>query len=399
MKKLISISISIVMVAFLFVSCNLFTPQVEDSFEIIVGGPVSKSNTSLFSDALVKSVKIRIFNDSDGSLITEEVLEKTDGVWKIRIPYPVVTGDVIIHAMAFTELNGEGEIRYQGTIENLDLTTIISSLTVPTALGYEIGNRGPGGGWVIEDKGSFTNNTVNEVSKMGKSWRYIEIAPEDLEQEWSDTSGRLDLDLVMVSKISGKKGKVYEKDKDEIADNLVLDTTSFYWGKSGSFSTTEPLEKGRLNTIQLDTMTSATPYIDAGNDKRKKAKGRKNPKDPSTYVLGDNLRRDTVEILKTKMPNGFTDWFIPSKEELGSIYDNKVDKGIYNLTKGPYWTSSEDIDETSKQTTDTDFSVNTLIQDDDYWAWSVDFSATLPASSRVLAERYRTKNVRPARAF
>ena len=393
MKRLLSV-ILLLVALLLFVSCDLFIPKVEErTLAINVGGATSRGTTSrgttMFSDDLALSVKIRIFYGHDdapdttpeGTLVdgSSSIFTKLDDHWHGTFTYTPssITDEVFIHAMAFTGDNGTGEIKYQGTTETQIIGNFETYGTIVTETGYVVGDRGPGGGWVIYNKGSFDNNTNDSsVSKMGKSWRYIEIAAQDLEEEWEANDpysgdGRLD-DTVKVSTAPGQVGKVYKKDLEEIAENLVLDTTSFYWGKNGSFLTSPTLADGNLNTTKIDAMTTATPGIG------RKGNGRK--------ASGDNtnLRRDTAKILKAEPINLFSDWFIPAKEALKAIYDNKgeVTLAHYSLTDGTYWTSSEDPD-----------------ADNDQYAWSVDFSKDTSADATVSALRDTTYKIRPARAF
>ena len=39
--------------------------------------------------------------------------------------------------------------------------------------------------------------------------------------------------------------------------------------------------------------------------------------------------------------NGYGDWFLPSRDELGLMYDNLKAKGIGSFSDGGYWSSSE----------------------------------------------------------
>ena len=384
MKKKNYLFISVV--ALFFISCNPTTPTVKNTLEINVGNKTeifSKGSGSLFDDSNVDSIKIRAFYNNDGSLIPDSdlTLTKLNNRWHASFQYnpASITSEVVFHAMAF---NTEGEIIYQGTTASSNIQDLGSSITIPTSSGYEIGDRGPGGGWIIYDKHSFGNDNT-----MGKSWRYFEIASQDLEKKWSTSSAKLNFDNVQVAPATGK---VYTKGLSQTPENLVLDTTSFYWSTSGTFSTESQIKSGHNNTNKLDAISSATPKIG------KNAPGRKNSGD----IL--NIRRDTAKILKEKQINKFSDWFIPSKDELGSIYANKDSFPIanFNLQEDVYWTSSEDNDNISKTTTDSDFIGKTdEIESDAYWAWAIDFSKNTIDSAKVLTERYKTHKVRPIRAF
>ena len=49
---------------------------------------------------------------------------------------------------------------------------------------------------------------------------------------------------------------------------------------------------------------------------------------------GAALRCTTLNI------NGYTDWFLPSQDELNMMYNNLLKRGLGNLYGGMYWSSS-----------------------------------------------------------
>ncbi|MDD4083349.1 MAG: hypothetical protein PHD05_08220, partial [Sphaerochaetaceae bacterium] len=247
--------IALLLVALLFISCDLFiTPSGEETLEISVGttsGSTSRGSkvpATIFNDLNVNSVKARIFYNSDGVLVPSGslTLTKTTTNWHGRFEYNPgdITGNVIIHIMGFSGSDGTGAIIWQGSTTSQLITAFENgTVTVPTTHGYDVGNRGPGGGWIIYDKTTFDDTG----SKMGKDWRYIEIAAEDLEEDW--TSDLIDEASYYVSPTDKK---VYRK-----SDNvLTLDTTDFYWGQAGNFNTLVATQEGKLNTgILVDDMT------------------------------------------------------------------------------------------------------------------------------------------------
>ncbi len=376
MKKNIIISI---LIAILFVSCDLFTPKAKNTVDIVVEMPTSKnvSSKSILDDVNVNSVKARFFYTSNKELMEdgEISLTKKDDHWEGSITYNpnTILGNVDIHAMGFSNSDGTGEILYQGTVTDVDINTIGASTPISTIAGYSVGDRGPGGGWVIYANTEYVDDTLNE---MGKNWRYLEIAPQDLEESW--TADKIDTTTHQII-----DGEVYTLGT---SPELVLTKKDYYWSVAGTLGTSQTFEFGNDNTTTLDGVSTATPKVT-------KISARKDIVENT-----DNIRRDTVDSLKAKNINNLSDWFIPSKEELESVYDNKSQ---FTNISGHYWTSSEDndgIDKTSDYPGLTQGTIN-QIKTDEYWAYSIDFDNNTKDNAITVSERFRTYNVRPIRAF
>jgi hypothetical protein len=434
MKKFISATI--LLIGLLSVSCNLFTPQVEgelNTIEFKVESFTSKGTSADLSS--VGSMRARVFysstDENNGIRVnnTEVTLElkndpSTGDYWHGLFDYDpatVIAGtNVYIHVMAFDTSDGTGEIKYQGNSLNPGNITSLNGEIIPLIEGYAVGDRGPGGGWVIYDKESFSDDSkMRKFNNVGvnpatdseavtdpvyKAWRYIELAPQDLKGDWSANNG-IDSNYVIAS-----DGAVYLKTDTTLntEDDLyypkantipVLAVTDFYWGTPGPFTinpgrslTTEPLEEGDVNTLILDGMVSATPL-----------KGKKVARVLASDV-STNVRRDTANTIKMDNTNGLSDWFVPSKEELmNTIESGNTAFPQLNLS-GKYWTSSETpsyVPEASLVTDDPAFtSIKFDIDIPDYWSTSVNFEGTTSISVIAkYAERFQTYNVRPARAF
>jgi hypothetical protein len=403
------LSAALLLVALLSVSCNFTTPQVEENLGTIgikVGGAGSKSG--VFNLAAVEAVEVRIFY-SDGTLVNGgdlTLIRKDNGTptnldddyWNVSFSYDPneISGNVILHAMAFDTVavdgNGTGEILFQGTTALQNISSVGESVTIPTERGYQVGDRGPGGGWVIYDSESFYDKTylfagTYSISTEGKSWRYFEIGAKDLEENWISDNGLGDNYEISSGKVVANASNT-EYDQGTI----VLDTTDFYWGESGDFNTFQTIPMGNINTNILDTMSSATPDIS------KTVPGRS----ISGSIDGLNLvRRDTADIVRKKIINNYEDWFIPSKNEFERVYNDIGNHPLsgFNLTDDVYWTSSEDEDLQPLTTNDPDITVPSDIEGDAYWAFSIDVSAGTAAASSSLTERYRAYKVRPFRVF
>ena len=65
----------------------------------------------------------------------------------------------------------------------------------------------------------------------------------------------------------------------------------------------------------------------------------------NTQVLINNMRQRNesgraAELAHNFIQNGFTDWFLPSREELNLMYRNLRQRGLGNFSGGRYWSSS-----------------------------------------------------------
>jgi hypothetical protein len=126
---------------------------------------------------------------------------------------------------------------------------------------YTIGERGPAGGWIFYDKGSYTDD-----------WRYLEAAPGD------------------------------------VVDSVVG------WGLYGKTvgATETAVGSGRRNTQLIMA---------------------------ALQQAGETGR--AAQVSAAFSAGGFTDWFLPSRDELNLIYQNLKTKGLGNFGNLWYWSSSE----------------------------------------------------------
>lgn len=131
---------------------------------------------------------------------------------------------------------------------------------------YQIGERGPAGGYIFYDKGVYSEH-----------WRYLEAAPE----------------------------KWYNEDGDPNA----------LWGCYGDFMGAEAtgIGAGEINTMQI---TDNCSQLDFG----------------ALLCTEYSVEFDGVI---------YTDWFLPSKDELNEMYINLKINGLGGLEDDYYWSSSE----------------------------------------------------------
>jgi len=130
----------------------------------------------------------------------------------------------------------------------------------PAPTTYNIGDKGPAGGWIFHDKGVFTNG-----------WRYLEAAPNDVgPTQWGPLR--------------------------------------YIGGLSTAIGT------GRANTQRI------VPILSQNND-------------------------DGAALLSTSLNiNGYTDWFLPSSDELNFMYVNLHRRGLGSFSSRRYWSSSPGSD-------------------------------------------------------
>jgi len=147
----------------------------------------------------------------------------------------------------------------------------------------KIGDKGPAGGWIFYDKGSYSDG-----------WRYLEAAPEST--EWR---------------------------------KIQWDSTS----KTTSIGTGTGIGMGKSNTAKIVKWLNS------------------NGKTGYAAQLCDALDY-----------GGYSDWFLPSKDELNLMYMNLKVFDIGGFSEGTYWSSSEENERSGAW--ELDFS-----NAQPYWTW------------------------------
>ncbi len=163
-----------------------------------------------------------------------------------------------------------------------------SSVTITTGEGFETGtagvfghggiNIGPAGGYIAHQNASY----VDAVNTYQNGWRYLEVAPEDIGS------------YIFAFYISG--------------------------GSSAEVGTNSHLGAGASNTTALvGTMDPAYTTTGGGTTTTEFA-----AKKCSDYTY-----------------NGYGDWFLPSKDDMGVIYNNLMQNSLGGFSSLAYWTSTE----------------------------------------------------------
>jgi hypothetical protein len=157
-----------------------------------------------------------------------------------------------------------------------------TSITVTTGAGYSLRDMGPAGGYIFYDKGSYGSD----------GWRYLEAAREG----WSGNSA------------------------DPIHYIGYYRTTGA--GTNQLVGTGTAIGTGETNTINLVAAMGDTAYIELSGDAK------------AIYV---------AKVCEDYTGGGYSDWFLPSKDELNQMYLNLKVLNVSNFTGnyGYYGSSSE----------------------------------------------------------
>ncbi len=161
---------------------------------------------------------------------------------------------------------------------------------------YAVGDRGPAGGIVFYDKGSYSDG-----------WRYLEAAPADLRLISSGTTPSVDSSADGYS--TGTTGIVfgYYRPNGATTSNATVGTgTAIGTGKNNTTLLVNKMGSAAYSSYNLPVTT--TPYYAA--------------------KLCDDLSY-----------GGYSDWFLPSKDELAQMYAQKSTIGGFGVNF--YWSSSE----------------------------------------------------------
>ena len=230
-------------------------------------------------------------------------------------------------------------------ISNIDSKDFNARLNKVGSAEYVVGDTGPAGGIIFYDKGDSSDG-----------WRYLEAAPADLRvidgvpsvdksDPWYDFG---DETVVFGYYRNGASGK-----------SLYVNGTTSY---NENDCTDTALGTGRKNTELLVKAMGNSAY---------------------THESGSDTAEEYAARLCWDLEfNGFDDWFLPSKDELNLMYENRSVIGGFAYDKNTcyYWSSSEYYSEYYSTT---------------YYAWSQYFYN----GYQDYDKRYYNFRVRPVRAF
>ena len=162
--------------------------------------------------------------------------------------------------------------------------------------------RGPSGGYVFYDRGEYTGGA--------HSWRYLEAAPADL----GVVKGVPTVDSTKAGYSGGTYCFIFGYYRETSGGGNVF------------LSTKTGIGEGYNNTeILVDKMKEAAYKYSSGPD-------------TTTAYYAARL----CDVLEYEVDGEvFTDWFLPSKNELNLMYENLYGQGLVSFADTNYWSSSE----------------------------------------------------------
>jgi len=405
----------IVLLVAMLTACDevsIASPRTVQEFEVQTALPAPEAtmgNRASINNAPAETgithVYVKVFDTSGNHLPANnesQVSELTysSSKWTGTVSLKnTVSGNIRFQLWA---INSSNQHLYSGTT-NFTVGTNNNSVTLTTQSGYDVGDRGPGGGLIIYAATDYTSG-----------WRYIEAAPSDFSYTWSGILVDNDLEVnTSPGDVVVKVGKGYTFDGVSYSQGeTVMSTYQWYWGSpdfltaptgtlAGNFGTTKPVGDGLANNqlLRHDDVSGVTPKI-AKMPGRREQLNNTQRRDIAKTLGGGNLVDNTVSPAVVKHTytaasiNNYSDWFVPSKDELHAMY---ALKGVSDLNlSGKYWSSTESAhtgDNPSKTISNT-----AGYEAIDINSWMEDFSLA-EVSSQYQELRSTLARVRPVRRF
>ena len=259
----------------------------------------SASETGLASG--VKTIGIEVFVDNE----TTARASKTD-----------LTTAIILHGLT-TKITGAANVKLAGAQMTISFSSTLSGTEgqnpgQPTESGfpidyskYSVGSTGPAGGLIFYDAGSVqTSYYMDGSTKKSYTWRFLEAAPAD-----ASTS----------AVIFGYYRTTSTGDNLTVQSDLDTTITS---ADHSTYNGNAAVGQGRMNTSLLVNAMKTTAYTSSST---------------STTTTTDSY---AAKLAVNYTYNGYTDWFLPSIEELRYMYENLKSKSL-GTWSDYYWSSSE----------------------------------------------------------
>lgn len=299
-------------------------------------------------------------NTDDGRVKNKYILSKIDEFdnkslefyWPWLAPVFLETIDELsnVHKMVFKEsIDILNEKKYELMDEYPEYSETIR-FCLRVAEVYDVGLYGEALGYVFYDCDA-DNDSGNADGLISSEcgWRFLEAAPYDLsylEEPQEDGS----ILFIITSEEGERDWFIFGYSNNP---NLFVNGEEEY---DESNCTSTAIGTGEKNTELLISEMGKAAYTNGVNEE-------------NTVLYAANA----AEIVSV---NGYGDWFLPSRDELGLMYDNLKAKGIGSFSDGNYWSSSEYYDYAGD-------------------AWVQDFSN----GYQYRNNRYYAYCIRPCRAF
>jgi uncharacterized repeat protein (TIGR02543 family) len=180
-----------------------------------------------------------------------------------------------------------------GSVE-VTKTSMVLTITKGTYTEYNIGDIGPGGGYIVYDAknpGEVANKMTSIETSENLGWRYLEMSAEDLKEKYVFGYYR----------------------ESESGENKYVNANDDEHKKIGS---------GKTNTAELIAKMGTEAYLSVtGSDK-------------GVYAALAAALYDG---------GGYSDWFLPSSNEVFWLMTNLAGDDKYKITTlTDYWTSTEE---------------------------------------------------------
>ncbi len=241
------------------------------------------------------------FNSDGGTSVTSQTIEKGG---KATRPADPEKDGVYFHAWVYADDSSR--------LFDFDNDTVGANIELKAVwkTPYNIGDKGPAGGWIFYDAGSVQKSTYvdSEGNTVTYYWRYLEASPEEFEIT--------------------DEGTTY----NTFVFGYYYNTKTAEFGTVGAQS--KDIGDGKKNTSLLVNAMGSEAYNDGDTSSEKTDRYAAKVCDDFSLVNGGVT---------------YDDWFLPSLDELTEVYNNlyKATPSIGGFNASWYWSSSEESFSTS----------------------------------------------------
>jgi hypothetical protein len=321
MKKVIIILFGLFMSIFIFTGCENAISDIENntiqhSFAVSATGFDSESSSDQLVVAKVfdettrehipavstgnGALDLSSIHDDTGTTnewVTELALDGDtwNGTVTLQNGADLVPEDLVFLILTYP-VRGEPEIERTGTGK---VAAGTNTVTIETGEGFETATSGVFGHGSGENIGPAGGYIFYQKSEYGDNWRYLESAIADVESATETRVPQVDNDFVFIFG--------YPRPSEGGASQVVGTSTGIGTGEANTASLTDDQYIFYTTSEGLITTSSYAAHMAA------------------TYTS-----------------NTYSDWFLPSKDELNKIHSNLYTMDLGNFSIDGYWSSSEE---------------------------------------------------------